>query len=99
MCVRNHPLMKLVATTLVVLSLQGLLTSGWRDVLNYPEFVKHVEDIGNYEDHLDLGLVPNNNRAFVDLVMKAVEYLRREEKGSMMKKMKRYFSSYQLGTR
>ena len=99
MCVQSHPLMKLLATTLVVLSLQGLLTSGWRDVLNYPEFVKHVEDIGNYEDHLDLGLVPNNNKAFVDLVMKAVEYLRREEKGSMMKKMKRYFTSYHLRTR
>ena len=30
-----------------------LVASGWGDVLHYPEFVKHMEEIGNYNDDLD----------------------------------------------
>ena len=32
-----------------------LVASGWGDVLHYPEFVKHMEEIGNYNDDLDTG--------------------------------------------
>ena len=29
-----------------------LVVSGWGDVLQYPEFVKHIKEIGNYNDGL-----------------------------------------------
>ena len=30
------------------------MTAGWGDVLHYPEFVKNMEKIGNYNNDLDL---------------------------------------------
>ena len=93
-----------VVTTLLVFSLLGLLTSGWGDVLHYPEFVKHMEEIGNYEDSIEQGQedkrykVPNNKKAFITLVLKAVDELissgRRKET-----MRKRFFSSSQLRRR
>ena len=32
------------------------MTAGWGDVLHYPEFVKHMGEIGNYNENLDLDL-------------------------------------------
>ena len=29
------------------------MTSGWRGILHYPEFVKHMEEIGTYQDDVD----------------------------------------------
>ena len=93
-----------VVKTLLVISLLGLMTSGWGDVLHYPEFVKHMEEIGNYEDSIEQGQadkrykVPNNKKAFITLVLKAVDELissgRRKEK-----MRKRFFSSSQLRRR
>ena len=42
-----------LAESLLIFSLLVLVASGWGDVLHYPEFVKHMEEIGNYNDHLD----------------------------------------------
>ena len=92
--IHNHLSMKVVKTLLVI-SLLGLMTSGWGDVLHYPEFVKHMGEIGNYGDSIEQGQednrfkVPNNKKAFVDLVREAVDKLmslrRMKEKDSMVK--------------
>ena len=45
-------LMQLLAVFLVLSSLI-LLTSGWGDVIHYPEYIKHMGEIGKYENDLD----------------------------------------------
>eukprot|EP00090_Calanus_glacialis_P013377 TRINITY_DN22012_c0_g1_i1.p1 TRINITY_DN22012_c0_g1~~TRINITY_DN22012_c0_g1_i1.p1 ORF type:complete len:126 (+),score=33.44 TRINITY_DN22012_c0_g1_i1:3-380(+) len=44
--------MRLVVS-LLIFSMLVLVASGWGDVLHYPEFVKHMEEIGNYNHDLD----------------------------------------------
>ena len=102
--------MKLV-TKLLVLSMMVLGTSGWGDVLHYPEFVKHMEEIGKYNEDLDHGQADKrynleNKKSLlqqINLLRKALEDSsswmnanRRKEKEWMMKWMKRSFSTSQL---
>ena len=39
-------------TIVLILTTVVIVTAGWGDVLHSPEFVKHMGEIGNYNDNL-----------------------------------------------
>ena len=89
-----------------------LVASGWGDVLHYPEFVKHMEEIGNYNDDLDTDQEDrrynNGKRSLFSSIIELRRALddaglwiddhgqERIRRGMMKNTMKRSFSTSQL---
>ena len=107
----KYILMRLVAS-LLVFSMLVLVASGWGDVLHYPEFVKHMEEIGNYNDDLDTDQEDrrynNGKRSLFSSIIELRRSLddaglwiddhdqERIRRGLKRNMMKRYFSTSQL---
>ena len=87
------------------------MTSGWGGVLHYPEFVKHMDEIGTYQDDVDeLNHGKEDKRFNIDskntifgtikALRKYLDYRRsstdRRRMMMMMNIMKRSFSTSQL---
>ena len=89
-----------------------LVVSGWGDVLHYPEFVKHMEEIGNYNGDLDSDQEDrrynNGKRSLFSSIIELRRALddaglwiddhdqERIRRGLKRNMMKRYFSTSQL---
>ena len=115
-CFNNSPilqylLMRLVVS-LLIFSMLVLVASGWGDVLHYPEFVKHMEEIGNYNHDLDTDQEDrrynNGKRSLFSSIIELRRALddaglwiddhgqERIRRGMMKNTMKRSFSTSQL---
>ena len=107
----KYLLMRLVVS-LLIFSMLVLVASGWGDVLHYPEFVKHMEEIGNYNDDLDTDQEDrrynNGKRSLFSSIIELRRALddaglwiddhgqERIRRGMMKNTMKRSFSTSQL---
>ena len=115
-CIKYSPILKYLLMRLVVslliFSMLVLVASGWGDVLHYPEFVKHMEEIGNYNDDLDTDQEDrrynNGKRSLFSSIIELRRALddaglwiddhgqERIRRGMMKNTMKRSFSTSQL---
>ena len=51
---------RMLAIQFLILSCQAIMTSGW-GVLNYPEFIKHLEELEQYRDAIHPGKRVDSN--------------------------------------
>ena len=52
--------LRMLAIQFLILSCTAIMTSGW-GVLNYPEFIKHLEELEQYRDAIQPGKIVDNN--------------------------------------
>ena len=52
--------LRMLALQFLILSCTAIMTSGW-GVLNYPEFIKHLEELEQYRDAIQPGKIVDNN--------------------------------------